>query len=83
VILELCVTNLDDIFWFVCLKTQLFGILDWFQVCLNVFVADDGFNTGVVHVDDQVFDLQILVLNGGGEVDEFHWLSVVFIAVLD
>lgn len=52
VVLEVGVTDLHDVFRFVGFKTQLFCILYWLQLRFNVLVAYDGFDTGVVHVDN-------------------------------
>jgi len=73
---------LHDVFRLLRFKAQLLGILDRLQLGLNVLVANDGLNTGVMHIDDQILYLQVLILYGGSEVDEFHWFPVVLLPVL-
>lgn len=81
-VLELSVAHLHDVFRLLRFKAQLLGILDRLQLGLNVLVANDGLNTGVMHIDDQILYLQVLILYGGSEVDEFHWFPVVLLPVL-
>jgi len=83
VVLELGVADLHDVLGFVGFERELLGVLDRFDLGLDVLVPDDGLDRGVVHVDDQILDLQVLVLDRGREVNELHRLLVVSVLVLD